>query len=36
MGRRAGLEEMKTATAGAVTVETKTLMTRMKRFLHLA
>ncbi len=36
MVRRAGLEEMKTATAGAVTVETATLMTRMKRFLRLA
>ena len=33
--RKAGLEQMRTATAGAVTVETTTLMTRMKRFLRL-
>ena len=36
MVRRAGLEEVRTATAGAVTVETTTLMARMKRFLRLA
>ena len=36
MVRRAGLEQVKTATAGAVTVETTTLMTRMKKFLRLA
>lgn len=36
MVRRAGLEQIKTATAGAVTVETTTLMTRMKKFLRLA
>lgn len=36
MVRRAGLEEARTATAGAVTVETTTLMTRMKKFLRLA
>jgi small-conductance mechanosensitive channel len=36
MVRRAGLEQMKTATAGAVTIETATLMTRMKKFLRLA
>jgi small-conductance mechanosensitive channel/CRP-like cAMP-binding protein len=33
--RKAGLEEMRTATAGAVTVETTTLMARMKKFLRL-
>ncbi len=36
MVRRAGLEQMRTATAGAVTVETTTLLTRMKKFLRLA
>jgi len=36
MVRRAGLEEVRTATAGAVTVETTTLMARMKKFLRLA
>ncbi len=36
MVRKAGLEQMRTATAGAVTVETTTLMTRMKKFLRLA
>jgi CRP-like cAMP-binding protein len=36
MVRRAGLEQMKTATAGAVTVETTTLVTRMKKFLRLS
>lgn len=36
MVRRAGLEQVKTATAGVVTVETTTLMTRMKKFLRLA
>jgi small-conductance mechanosensitive channel/CRP-like cAMP-binding protein len=36
MIRRAGLEQMKTATAGAVAVETTTLMARMKKFLRLA
>jgi small-conductance mechanosensitive channel len=33
--RRAGLEQMRTATAGAVTVESTTLMARMKKFLRL-
>ena len=32
--RRAGLEQARTATAGAVTVETTTLIARMKRFLR--
>jgi len=32
--RRAELEQKKTATAGAVTVETTTLLTRMKKFLR--
>jgi small-conductance mechanosensitive channel len=36
MVRRAGLEEMRTATAGAAAVETTTLMARMKKFLRLA
>jgi small-conductance mechanosensitive channel/CRP-like cAMP-binding protein len=36
MVRRAGLEKMKSATAETVTVETTTLMMRMKKFLHLA
>jgi CRP-like cAMP-binding protein len=36
MVRRAGLEQMRTATAETVTVETTTLMTRMKKFLRLA
>jgi small-conductance mechanosensitive channel/CRP-like cAMP-binding protein len=36
MGRKAGLEQMRTATAEAVTAETTTLMTRMKKFLRLA
>ena len=36
MVRKAGLEQMRTATAGSVTVETTTLMTRMKKFLRLA
>jgi small-conductance mechanosensitive channel len=36
MVRRESLEQMKTATAGAVTVETTTLMTRMKKFLRLS
>ena len=36
MVRRAGLEQMKSATSETVTVETKTLMTRMKKFLRLA
>lgn len=36
MARRAGLEQARTATAGAVTVETTTLMMRMKKFLRLA
>ena len=35
MVRRTGLEQMRTATAGAVTVETTTLMMRMKKFLRL-
>jgi small-conductance mechanosensitive channel len=33
--RRAGLDQMRTAAAGAATVETTTLMTRMKKFLRL-
>ena len=36
MVRKAGLEQARTATAGAATVETTTLMTRMKKFLRLA
>jgi CRP-like cAMP-binding protein len=36
MARRAGLQQVRTATGGAVTVETMTLMMRMKKFLHLA
>ena len=36
MVRRAGLEQAKSATAATVTVETSTLMTRMKKFLRLA
>jgi small-conductance mechanosensitive channel len=36
MVRRAGLEEVRTATAGAVTAETTTLLARMKKFLRLA
>jgi CRP-like cAMP-binding protein len=36
MVRRAGLEQMRTATAETVTVETTTLMTRMKKFLRLS
>jgi small-conductance mechanosensitive channel len=35
MERRAGLDQMRTATSETVTVETKTLMTRMKKFLRL-
>jgi small-conductance mechanosensitive channel/CRP-like cAMP-binding protein len=35
MVRRAGLEQMRSATAGTATVETTTLMTRMKKFLRL-
>src|SRR4051812_40051708 len=35
MVRRAGLEQLKTVTAGAVTVETTTLVARMKKFLRL-
>jgi hypothetical protein len=35
VARKAGLEQMRTATAGAVTVESTTLITRMKRFLRL-
>jgi small-conductance mechanosensitive channel len=34
--RKAGLEQMRTAAAGAATVETTTLMTRMKKFLRLS
>jgi small-conductance mechanosensitive channel len=33
--RRAGLEQMRTAAAGAATVESTTLIARMKRFLRL-
>jgi small-conductance mechanosensitive channel len=33
--RRAGLEKLKSESAATVTVETTTLMTRMKKFLHL-
>jgi small-conductance mechanosensitive channel/CRP-like cAMP-binding protein len=36
MVRRAGLDQMKSATAEAMTVSTSTLMTRMKKFLRLA
>jgi CRP-like cAMP-binding protein len=36
MVRRAGLEQMRTATAETPAVETTTLMTRMKKFLRLA
>ncbi len=36
MVRRAGLEQMRTATAETATVETTTLMTRMKKFLRLS
>jgi small-conductance mechanosensitive channel/CRP-like cAMP-binding protein len=36
MTRRADLERIRTATAGAVTVETHTLLARMKKFLRLA
>ncbi len=36
MSRRADLERIRTATAGAVTVETHTLLARMKKFLRLA
>ncbi len=36
MVRRAGLEQMKIASSETVTVETTTLMTRMKKFLRLA
>jgi small-conductance mechanosensitive channel len=36
MVRRAGLEQMRTAAAGAATVETTTLMTRMKKFLRFS
>ncbi len=33
VARRAALERIRTATAGAVTVETNTLLARMKKFL---
>jgi small-conductance mechanosensitive channel len=36
MVRRAGLEQIKSATAGTVAVETTTLMARMKKFLRLS
>jgi small-conductance mechanosensitive channel/CRP-like cAMP-binding protein len=36
MTRRADLERIKTTTAGAVAVETNTLLARMKRFLRLS
>jgi CRP-like cAMP-binding protein len=36
MVRRAGLDQMKSASAEATTVSTTTLMTRMKKFLRLA
>ena len=36
MVRRAGLEQMRSATAGTVTVETTTLVARMKKFLRLS
>jgi small-conductance mechanosensitive channel/CRP-like cAMP-binding protein len=36
MVRKAGLEQMRNATAETATVETTTLMTRMKKFLRLA
>ena len=35
MVRRAGLEQVRTATAGAGTVETTNLVARMKKFLRL-
>jgi small-conductance mechanosensitive channel len=36
MTRRVGLEKLRSSTAGAVTIETTTLITRMKKFLRLA
>jgi len=36
VARRAGLDQLKTATVETVTVEANTLLTRMKRFLRLA
>jgi CRP-like cAMP-binding protein len=36
MVRRAGLEQLKSASLSTATVETSTLMTRMKRFLRLS
>jgi CRP-like cAMP-binding protein len=36
MMRRADLERVKTSAATTVTVEANTLLTRMKKFLHLA
>jgi small-conductance mechanosensitive channel/CRP-like cAMP-binding protein len=36
MVRKAGLEQVRTATAGPVAVETTTVMARMKKFLRLA
>jgi small-conductance mechanosensitive channel/CRP-like cAMP-binding protein len=36
MTRRVNLQRVKTATAGAVTVETNTLLARMKKFLRLS
>jgi hypothetical protein len=33
--RKAGLDQVRTAAAGAATVETRTLMTRMRKFLGL-
>ncbi len=36
MARKAGLEQMRTATTETVTVETTTPLTRMKEFLRLA
>ena len=36
MVRRAGLNQMKSLASETVTVETTTLMTRMKKFLRLA
>jgi CRP-like cAMP-binding protein len=35
MVRRAGLEQLRSSTSETVTVEAKTLMTRMKKFLRL-
>jgi CRP-like cAMP-binding protein len=36
MVRRAGLDQMRSATTGTVTVATTTLMARMKKFLRIS